>query len=112
MRTWVLVLRNTKTGKTFIWEEDKVLRVIHRAYTYWRSLQSNDWSREADDYLLAEYGKGRFTRYQIAQTLSEILCRKITVNALIGRYHRIHNTRPCERNYTHPVSYMQDQPDA
>jgi len=112
-KTWTLVLRNSKTGKTYIWNADTLTQVIERMNRYWRVMQNHDWSREADNYLRANYG--RFPNRELASVCTKLLNRRITITAVIGRYYRIRGIDPDEIKYSRPAendTYIRSSPDA
>jgi len=112
-KTWTLVLRNSKTGKTYIWHADNLARMLQRLNGYWRELKNNDWSREADNYLRANYGK--FPNRELASVCTKLLGRRITINAAIGRHYRIKGLHPSEIKYSRPDendTYIRNSPDA
>ncbi len=96
-KTWTLVLRNHKTGKTMIWENDQLNQVMERMNEYYKDLVNHDWTREADKYLRMNYGK--LPPQELASVCSKLLCRHVTKNAVIGRYNRIRALSPDDIKY-------------
>lgn len=111
-KTWTIVLRNHKTGKTMIWEADQMHVALGRMTEYWRAINNHDWTAEADKVLRAQYG--RMTPVELASVCSKLLCRRVTKNAVIGRYNRIKNLSPDDITYK-PVKedlYITKDPDS
>lgn len=99
---WVIVLRNTKTGKTFIWEtENGATDLLYRAHKYFVSIvRNNDWSREADDYIRERYPF--VGAVPLVIPISKLLGRRVSPNAIRGRYWRIKKIGPDEIRYCDP----------
>lgn len=96
---WVIVLRNTKTGKVFIWQTDgNVTQLLRRAHLYFKAILNNgEWSKEADDFVRARYPfVGAFP---LVEPVSRLLCRKVSANAIRGRYWRIKKVSPDDIHY-------------
>lgn len=111
-KTWTLVLRNSKTGKTYIWNAKDLSDIMRRMNGYWREMRNSDWSREADNYLRANYG--RFPNRELASVCTKLLSRRVTINAVIGRYHRIKGVHPNEIQYRSAPdddTYIRNSPD-
>ena len=111
-KTWTLVLRNHKTGKTMIWENDTLNEVVRRMSDYYKDLVNHDWTREADRYLRMNYG--RVEAKELASVCSKLLCRHVTKNAVIGRYNRIKALSPDDITYN-PVpenTHIAKDPDS
>lgn len=93
MPRYILVLRDTKTGRSLIWKDRSPLPLLRKARLHLKR-NTTDWSEEAENYLLQNYRTISAT--ELAKRLSQLLCKKVTKNAVIGRYHLLQANRPIE----------------
>lgn len=96
---WVVVLRNTETGKTFIWKNNvSATDILWRAHLYFKQIvQDHDWSKEADDYIRKYYHMHSVK--QRVEICSKLLNRRVTMNAIRGRYWRLSKLSPDDVKY-------------
>jgi len=84
--TYVLVLRDTDAKVSRVWTGRELNQVL-RKVTAFAFRQQYRWPKEADDYILANYLYKTATA--IAEHLTKQLGRRVTKNAVIGRYNRL-----------------------
>lgn len=96
---WVIVLRNTKTGKIFIWQTDgNPTQLLRRAHLYFKAILNNgEWTKEADDFIRARYPY--VGAIPLVDRVSQLLCRRVSPNAIRGRYWRIKKVSPDDIQY-------------
>jgi|RhiMethySRZTD1v2_1073278.scaffolds.fasta_scaffold564095_4 hypothetical protein len=85
--SWIIVVRNTKTKKSYIWSHPERWVVFKRAN---EALNCRTWREKADDYILQNYRKGK-TAYEIADYLNytRTVGKHITHDAVRSRYQRL-----------------------
>ncbi len=87
---WILVLRNTKTGKSHIWQA-KSFKGITRSFRLFlerkRAKDLGLWTKEAESFLWERYKTTSTSA--LAVPLSKLLHRKISKNAVIGHYYKM-----------------------
>lgn len=85
--SFILVLRNSKTGTSCIWQGTQLRYVLDKANSY-AARTSNQWTDAADTFLLENYpSQGP---QPLVRPLMKIMGRSnVTPNAVIGRYHRL-----------------------
>lgn len=86
---YVLVLRDTEAKTSRVWQGRIARDVIGRAARFMRHRPQGRWSDRTNEFILQNYGT--MSAEAIAEQLSKQMGRKVTKNAVIGRYHRIKN---------------------
>jgi hypothetical protein len=92
---WVLVLRNTETKQSWIWQHAK-LKGVMNGLRAWIHNRMRLWHPRADRHLLKYYNEVTHPYKPEAfklflQDLSALNCRPVTRNAVYGRYWRLTN---------------------
>lgn len=80
---FILVIRNTKTGESRVWQSKRARDVVRRVTAY-VIRRGRTWSQDADEFILKNYGI--MPTREIAGKLTGKLRRKVTKNAVVGRY--------------------------
>jgi hypothetical protein len=84
--SWVLVLRNTKTGKCRIWRAKAANGVMRKLRDYFNR-ENSCWTKKADTLLLEGYRKEGPTA--LVGPVSKLLRRTVTKSAVVGRHDRL-----------------------
>lgn len=91
---WILVLRNTETGKSHIWQSKKLFTVTRAFKTFLARNRAKNlglWTEEAEEYLWKHYRE--LPIEELVTTISRLLCRTVTKSAVIGYHHRMKISR-------------------